>query len=444
MSSYESDHPEKQWFPDAGLGLFVHWGLSSIDGTVEMGFGMMEDKPWGGLEDDDVRTVHQELVDTEIKPEEYWALADEFDPDAFDPDRFLAAARNAGFEYAVLTAKHLAGFALWPSNYGDFGVAEHLDGRDLVGEFVRACHRQGMKVGLYYCLGDLRHPSFPGPDDADSFSYDEFMAELTEAQPIDEASLANFEEFYRYSKGQIKELVTRYGDLDVVWLDVPTWLGRATFDTRLHELYAMVEHEQPQAVLGREFVGGGDFRTPENTLPDKQLEGWWEHNHVWAPPNWSYHEDEEYYDMAWTHEQIARTFARGGNLLLNVGPRADGSLPPAVYDRFDALREWMEHSAPAVDDVSAGPGSHAANVPVTRRTNTWFAHVLDGHEGPIKLRDVPEPLAVRALRTNEPVEYAFDDGTVTVTLPSDRRKSGNEVVSVNFPARPYLPPYEQI
>ena len=134
-----TDHPDAQWFGNAGLGLFVHWGISTVDRGIDLSWGMMADKPWGG---------------GTITPERYFALAERFAPARYDPERWLAAARAAGFAYAVMTARHHDGFALWPSEHGQFGVRRSLRGRDLVRPFADACRRQGLKVGLYYSPPD--------------------------------------------------------------------------------------------------------------------------------------------------------------------------------------------------------------------------------------------------------------------------------------------------
>jgi alpha-L-fucosidase len=438
---FDNDHPGAQWYDDAGLGLFIHWGIASVNAEVEMGFGMMSDKPW----DDEDDGVHESLAATEIPPNEYWSLAEEFQPDAFDPDKFLRAAKNAGFEYAVLTAKHLAGYTLWPSEYSDFGVQEYMDGRDLVREYVEACRRQGVKAGLYFCMGDLSHDAFPGRDDVDPYDYPSFRSYLNDQRPITDEELRNFETYFTYVKNQIGELLTRYGDLDLLWLDVPSWFGGANINRGLKEIYETIEAEQPHVVLGREFLGGGDMQTPENYLPDQPLEGWWEHNHVWAPPNWSHTETEEYRDMAWTHEQLARTVSWGGNLLLNVSPRPDGSLPDQIYDRMASLAEWMDHSEAAVKGTDPGPYPPLTDVPVTRGNGTWYLHVLQGHSGPIELTDVPEPTAVRHLRTTDSLEYTYEVETLKIDLPEELRATENEVVTVHWDQNHHIPiRYEEV
>lgn len=137
-------HPDAQWFDDAGLGMFIHWGISSVDGTGELSWSMM------------ARSENEQPA-----TDAYFEQAERFSPDHYDPDDWLAAAKRAGMEYAVLTTKHHDGFAMWPSEYGDFSTTEYCDGRDLVGEYVAACRRHGIKVGFYFSFPDWHHSSWP-------------------------------------------------------------------------------------------------------------------------------------------------------------------------------------------------------------------------------------------------------------------------------------------
>ncbi len=135
----------KAWYPGAGLGLFLHWSIASV-AQVELGWGLFKDV--GGKDPHPAWPA-----------EKYLALADKFNPQNYDPDKWLRAAAQAGFKYAVLTTRHHDGYALWPSAYGNFGVKQHMGGRDLVGPYVEACRRNGLKVGFYYSPGNwLFHP----------------------------------------------------------------------------------------------------------------------------------------------------------------------------------------------------------------------------------------------------------------------------------------------
>jgi alpha-L-fucosidase len=343
-------------------------------------------------------------------------------------------------EYAVLTTKHHDGFALWPSEYGEFSTKQYMDGRDLVGEFVEACRRQGLKVGFYFSLPDWHHPAFPWVESWDDIP--QFMPEFFDAdpqQPLEGPDeLASFEEYYKYVKGQLRELVTRYGRIDLLWFDLTLW--RASLDRRMEGLYELVRAEQPHVVTNDRGYGLGDYQTPENELPDEPMDGWWELCQVWAPPAWAYHEDERYRDLEWTLDRLANTVGRGGNLLLNVGPKASGELPSGAYERMTELKEWASHSGHTVGAVEGGPWPERTDpsVPVTRRSGLWYLHALADAPEKISIRDVPEPADVRLVRTGEALDYEFDGedggvGTATVEVPADRRASPDEVVALSWP-----------
>jgi alpha-L-fucosidase len=132
-------HPDAQWFPDAGLGLFIHWGIGTVGDNGDISWGMLANKPW---------------TDITVKPSIYFARAKDWKPDRMDYAKMLAQASAAGFTYAVMVTKHHDGLALWPSKFGDFGTRQFLDGRDFVKEYVAACRKHGLKVGLYYSPPD--------------------------------------------------------------------------------------------------------------------------------------------------------------------------------------------------------------------------------------------------------------------------------------------------
>src|SRR5581483_11974790 len=131
-STAHTMHPDAQWYGDAGLGLFIHWGIASVKG-INISWSMIE-----GLDGKPMQ----------ITPNDYWAMAKNFNPTNYNPDKWLKAARDAGFTYAVLTTRHHEGFALWPSDYGDFSTKNYMGGRDLVKDYVEACRKNGLKVGL--------------------------------------------------------------------------------------------------------------------------------------------------------------------------------------------------------------------------------------------------------------------------------------------------------
>jgi len=409
-------HPDAQWFDDAGLGMFVHWGISSVNADGELSWSMM-------ARGEDERPA----------TDAYFEQAERFDPDDYDPDRWLAAASEAGMEYAVLTTKHHDGFAMWPSEYTEFTTAEYVDGRDLVGEYVDACRRHGVRVGFYFSLPDWHHPNWPAEARETYEGLRAFTAETDTVRGPDD--LARLEEYYGDVQGQLRELLTRYGDVDLLWFDTPDYFWAGVNEDRIGALYRLARTLQPHVVVnGRGgYTHWGDYRTPENELPEEPPEEWWELCQTWGE-SWGYQSEDDYRGMDWTLERIAETTARGGNLLLNVGPRADGRLPETAHDRLEALAEWTDACEPAVNGVRAGPHPPRCDLPITRGEATWYVHVLAGHDGQHDHPGAAVPYrhagrtaqtvfgvpVERALRWVDATRFVFRSDRPGSTLPSDR------------------------
>ncbi|MCE5326863.1 MAG: alpha-L-fucosidase [Planctomycetaceae bacterium] len=313
-------HPGAQWFPSAGLGLFVHWGISSVHGSIDLSWAMMANKPFGG---------------GTITPRKYFALADQFAPEHYDPDLWLSAAAKAGFRYAVLTTRHHDGYSMWPSTVSDFGTRTHMGGRDLVKPFVDACRRHGLKVGLYYSppdwhwnrrymsfnYGSADQKRFPGRQ---NFGLDHELVTL-EPKPT------GWDERYRqYVREQVLDLLKRYSP-DLLWFDG----GPAAIDI------SEIRRCNPAIVVNPRMHGRGDFQTFELRMPSTRPEGWWELCEIWPNCGWGYERGggESYRSLSWMLGRLRQVRRWGGNYLINVGPRPDGTLPPAYYQRMSELAE---------------------------------------------------------------------------------------------------------
>ena len=135
LESRTNTHPDAQWFPKAGFGLFVHIGMSAVHGGIDLSWGMLKNKSW---------------EDGELCPVDYWKMADRWNPVNFKPEVWAKQAKEAGFRYVVFITKHHDGYTMWPSKYSDFGVEQKMGGRDLVKEVVEACRKNGLKIGLYF------------------------------------------------------------------------------------------------------------------------------------------------------------------------------------------------------------------------------------------------------------------------------------------------------
>lgn len=327
-------HPDAQWFPSAGLGLFVHFGISAVHAGVDLSWGMIAQKPW-------------ELsmgADYAIFPAEYFALAKKFQPARYEPQSWLQAAADAGFQYAVLTTRHHDGFALWPSRFGSFHTGIYSGGVDLVQPFVAACRRCGLKVGLYYSPPDWYYNR-----EYMSFHYDTLRMDGDYTQVsgvvygVDHTPItlrpkpSGWDAAYKqYVRGQIQELLTQYGKIDLLWFDG----GSDVWDAiSVEEIRAL----QPGIVVNTRMHGQGDFETYECRMPEQKPDGWWEHEDIWADgPWWGYmYQAADYKTAAWFVDRYRQVKAWGGNFLINVAPKADGSMPDIVYQRLDEAKALL-------------------------------------------------------------------------------------------------------
>lgn len=405
-------HPEAQWFPKAGFGLFMHWGIHSVAG-IQPSWAMIEGYSYG-------------TDRSEYWGRGYYTLLTKFNPDHYDPDLWMKAARGAGMTYAVLTVKHHDGYALWPSEYGNLSTKQYMNGRDLIRPYVEACRKNGLKVGLYFSPRDWGYPGYP--------------VSLVQGKPYrnprtPEQNRADFEKFYAYTVGQLSEILTRWGRIDLLWFDGMGWEG--VNDYRTEQTLAWVRMIQPHIVINDRWDGrAGDYRTPEVNMPEKAPEGWWENCVIWSG-HWGYSPDMVIEPNAWVLEKLVTIRSWGGNLLLNIGPAPDGAMRPGYYERTAELAEWMKHSRESL--IGAGPlrnWNEYSTVPVTRRGTTWYLHVLPGQYGPIQIFYIPEPKSATLLRDGSAVKYTYEGRRITIELPRELRTRLDDVVAVTWDGEP--------
>ena len=306
----KNDRPGSQWYPKAGLGLFIHWGISSVDGYLDLSWGMRKGFPYSPRI---------------CTPEEYFALAKYFHPLHFDPEKWIVAAKEAGCRYCVFTTRHHDTFAMWPTAFGDFSTRTYLDGRDFVGGYVEACRRHGMRVGLYYSPPDWRTTSEYLPHGG---WHEDRTAQIPK-------TLKEYE--YAIVRGQVEELLTRYGKIDLIWFD-GSWQHIMTED--------FIRSFQPDIVIGR----GDDtnFASTECEIPtDEQyhekFEGsWWEFcgqlNNYWG---YTKEDETQVQPLSALTKWYASIRSRGGNFLINVGPDPNGEFTQLEYRRLKEFGEYV-------------------------------------------------------------------------------------------------------
>jgi alpha-L-fucosidase len=327
-----------------------------------------------------------------------------------------------------MTTRHHDGFAMWPSDASDFGVKQFLPGVDLVKKFAEGCRANSLKVGFYYSppdwhfnrdymtfnYGSKDQKRFPGGPDFDMNHHP------VAAIPVEPE--AHRQAYLTYIKRQVTELLTRYGKVDVLWFDGgPNAIS-------IDEIRAM----QPGIVVNPRMHGYGDFATPEMKMPDRAPDGWWELCATWAG-GWGYNKSHENYRSAgWMLQYLAHVRSWGGNYLINVGPRADGTLPESYYVRMKEVSAWMKHSGVSIFGVKSGPYPQRCNAPVTIRENIWYVHLATGFTEPVKISGATTPVRVRLLRNGAPVTTQLENGTLTFQLPAGQRTDMVDVVSLEW------------
>lgn len=402
------------WWTHDRFGMFIHWGLYAQAARHE----------W----------VKKREV---ISDEEYQKYFEIFNPDLFDPAEWAKKAKNAGMKYAVITVKHHEGFCMFDSEFTDYKVTNTAYGKDIIAEWVDAFRKEGLGIGFYYSLIDWHHPEFTIDKVHPQYPNDEKkMAEMNKSRDMSV--------YRQYLKDQVREILTNYGKIDILWLDF-------SYDEKGHEewgsveLIKMVRKIQPEIILNdradlRDHWGGWDFTTPEQYLPNK----WVEYNGEKVPwetcqtfsGSWGYYRDEHTWkDKKQLLVLLIGSVSRGGNLLLNVGPTARGTFDSRANDALAQLGDWMNFNSRSIYGCTQGPEQYQTpdNTLLTYNpeNNRLYIHLLDyplqnfllpGYKGKVKyaqfLHDASE------IKITEPmghgVKEALDENDLNLRLPVNK------------------------
>jgi alpha-L-fucosidase len=415
----------RDWFDDARFGMFIHWDHASQRGW-ELSWPMA-----GGL--------FTLPYCQSVAPEEYHALASSFSPDAFDAAGIARRARAAGMRYVVFTTRHHNGFSMFDTTLSDHNVMHTAYSRDITAEIVRAVRAEGMRVGFYYSLSDWHHPDYPPLLEA----HRPYLPGFTPPRPGDEQA----ERFRSYLLGQLRELLTNYGPIDVLWFD-GQWERTADW-WNVDKIAALARELQPEILINDRLPGHGDFLTPEQFVPPTAPGDRWETCFT-MNDSWGWNPDDPNYKSgrAIVHA-LCETAGRGGNLLLNVSPRGDGSLPPEQIERLDAITSWMSAHHDAIHNTTAGLEPWQFYGPSTRRDNRIFLFCLMRPYETVTVRGLPVKRVERvtvlgrgtslpfSTRTGVIEQLTYDpDGEVTITVPESVLDEYATVLAVDLASEP--------
>lgn len=420
-----------QWWRDARFGMFIHWGVYAVPGGVYNGHPMTK----GGAE--------WIMNRSKISVAEYQQYAKQFNPVKYDADAWVKMAKDAGMKYIVITAKHHDGFALFKSNASKWNMADATPyGKDILKPLAAACKKYGIKLGFYYSHAqDWNNPGgsaarkvategWPNPDSAKIDAYTE--AHTGHWDPAQTTrSMADYID--QVSVPQVKELLTNYGDVAVLWWDTPTNMTDE-FAAKLNDVLKL----QPNIITNDRLKRAnyfGDYKTPEQKIPDEsELDGKdWE-TCMTMNGSWGY----KSFDHNWkSDEKLIRNLvdiaSKGGNYLLNVGPQADGAFPDEAIKSLKAIGKWMNVNSQAIYGTKASPLEALSWGRCTKKdvngNTTLYVSVFNWpKDGKLTIPGVKTPInSIKLLAGNMAVNAKQTGDVLELQLPA---KAPDEIASV--------------
>ncbi|MDZ7360530.1 MAG: alpha-L-fucosidase [candidate division KSB1 bacterium] len=415
-----------KWWREARFGLFIHWGLYAIPAGE-----------WNG------KTEYGEWIRTsaQIPLEEYARFVPQFNPVKFNAAEWVRLAKDAGMKYIVITSKHHDGFCLFDSKQTDFDVMSTPFQRDILKELSEACRQAGLKMCWYHSIMDWHHPDY---------------LPRREWEKNRSTEGADFDRYVAYMKAQLKELLTNYGEIGVLWFD-GEW--ESTWNTKYGvDLYKYVRSLQPNIIInnrvgaGRSGMEGftkagefaGDFGTPEQQIPATGLPGVdWE-TCMTMNDHWGYNKhNQNWKSTKQLIQMLAEIASKGGNYLLNVGPTAEGVFPQASIDRLREIGQWMKVNSEAIYATQASPFQQLAWGRCTQKAigsdTRLYLHVFDWPgDGKLKVPGIfnqaKRAYLLAAPQKSLPVNR--EDDALVVVLPAAAPDSCNSVVVLDIAGRP--------
>ncbi|HEY0247025.1 MAG TPA: alpha-L-fucosidase [Gryllotalpicola sp.] len=399
--------PGGEWFTGAGFGLFVHWDHASRQG-IEISWPLVGRSIIPG----------SDRVEDTVSVAEYQSSAAGFDPTEWDAEALAELAAHAGARYVVFTARHHAGYSMFHTAHSDFGIAQSPFGRDVTRELVDALHARGIRVGIYYSLPDWHHPDYPAFEMGDRPYPAEHWPAAGNPDNADKPVAADrhrrpspeqWARYQDYLRGQLTELLTNYGRIDLLWFDGEWERSEAEWDSA--GLRALIKSLQPDVVINDRLLGQGDYQTPEQGFPLEAPDGPWElcltigQMWAWRPGDTR---NKSPRSLVTTLIEVA---SRGGNLLLNIGPKGDGSLNESQVETLETIGSWLARHQESVIGVSPTVGVDFYG-PATARENTLYLHLVAQPVEQIVVRNIPVRRIerVRLLETGAelPFEVSFE------------------------------------
>ncbi len=425
---------------DQKFGMIIHWGLYAVPGIIES---------WALCSEDWI-TRPDSMTYYEFK-EWYWGLKDKFNPVNFNPEQWAKAGKDAGMRYVVFTTKHHDGFSMFDTKQTDFNIAKgpfSANPKADVAKYVfEAFRKEGFMIGAYFSKPDWHTeyywwPKYATPDRNNNYDINKYPDQ--------------WKKYQDFTFNQISELMHNYGQIDILWLDggwvrpletvndeVRSWGARIpswSQDINMPKIAEMARKAQPGILFVDRTVHGPyeNYQTPERRIPEKKLDHPWE-SCIPLGDNWGYVPNDPLKSSADIIHQLIEVVAKGGSMLLGVGPKPDGTIDEPVLRKLEEIGAWMKVNGAAIYDTRT--------MDLYQEGNTFFTQNKDGSVNAIvKIpvgQNVPKVVEwkgnipkkgaqMKLLATGQKVKWVEDDGKVKVTIPGSFLKNAGSYPAIAF------------
>lgn len=392
--------PAASWYRDARFGMFIHWGPYSLRG-FEASWPLFQ-----GL----------------IPMGEYEALPSQFNPVKFDAEKIVKLALETGMKYIIFTTKHHDGFAMFDTKLSAYSIMNTPYGKDIVKQLVDACHRNGMKIGFYFSLCDWYHPQYR----------DKTKPFPAGCKP-EEVNQATWDQYLEFMKGQLRELCSNYGKIDIIWFD-GGW-ERTAEQWKSAEIDSMIRLLQPEILINNRHLldDKADFLTPEQFIPTATQMKLWE-TCMTINSTWAYNPyDHDYKSSRQLIHTLVRAVSGGGNFLLNVGPMPEGEIQRDFEERLGRIGEWLRKNGESIYGTRHGPARLYPGGFATVKGQRLFVHLPDGHDGLLLLHGIKNKIASIAVQGfSQSIAFKQEGLRTVIRIPYEAMDPYNTVVALEL------------